>query len=179
MSAPERIETDRLVLRRPRVADATAVFERYAGDEEVSRYLAWQRHPSAEMTRLFLEFSDSEWQRWPAGPYLIERKEDGALVGSTGYAFETPYRASTGYVIARDQWGRGYAPEAVQAIVEMGASLGITRLYALCHVDHTRSQRVLEKTGFAYEGVLRRYLEFPNLAPGAPADVHCYARILR
>ena len=179
MKAPARVETARLVLRRPRLADADAVFARYASDAEVSRYLAWQRHPSPDLTRRFLQFSDAEWERWPAGPYLIERRDTGELIGGTGFAFETPYRASTGYVLAKDSWGQGFAAEAVNAQVELGRGLGIVRLYALCHVDHARSARVLEKTGFTYEGVLQRYLEFPNLSPGAPADVRCYARILR
>jgi ribosomal-protein-alanine N-acetyltransferase len=179
VKAPERVETPRLVLRRPRVADADAVYERYASDEDVSRYLAWHRHTSPDVTRRFLQWSDTEWERWPAGPYLIEKKDSGELIGGTGYAFETRYRASTGYVLAKDAWGQGYAAEAVCAQVVLAESLGIVRLYALCHTEHRRSARVLEKCGFDYEGVLKNYLEFPNLAPGAPADCRCYARILR
>ena len=175
--AAERVETERLILRRPAVHDAAAVFARYASDVEVSRYLAWQLHQSADMTRAFLEFSDTEWNRWPAGPYLIESREDGRLLGGTGLSFETPYRASTGYVLAKDSWGMGYATEAVRAMVEVSQSLGVVRLYAICHVDHGKSARVLEKTGFAREGILKRYLEFPNLAPGWPSDVYCYARL--
>ena len=178
MRAPERFETERLILRRPRVEDAELVYDRYASDRDVSRYLAWQLHQSADTTRLFLEFSDQEWQRWPAGPYLVESKADGSLLGGTGFAFETAYRASTGYVLAKDAWGRGFATEAVRAIVDIGRTIGIVRLYALCHVDHGKSARVLEKSGFAREGVLQRYLEFPNLAPGAPSDVYCYAKLL-
>ena len=175
--AAERLETERLILRKPTVNDAGAVYARYASDAEVSRYLAWQLHQSAEMTRAFLEFSDSEWNRWPAGPYLIESREDGRLLGGTGLSFETSYRASTGYVIAKDSWGHGYATEAVRAMVDLSQSVGVVRLYALCHVDHGKSARVLEKTGFQREGILRRYLEFPNLAPGSPSDVYCYARL--
>ena len=177
-NAPQRVETDRLILRRPTVNDASLVFERYASDVEVSRYLAWRLHDSADTTRQFLEFSDAEWERWSAGPYLIESREDGRLLGGTGLAFETSYRASTGYVLARDSWGRGYATEAVRAMVEVSQAIGLVRLYALCHVDHDKSARVLEKAGFTKEGVLHRYLEFPNLAPGAPSDVFCYARLL-
>ena len=179
MNAPERVETARLILRRPTVHDAPEVFARYAGDVEVSQYMAWQLHRSPEMTRAFLEFSDSEWTRWPAGPYLIESRETGELLGGTGLAFETRYRASTGYVLARDAWGKGYATEAVHAMVEISQDIGVVRLYALCHVDHDTSARVLEKAGFTREGILRKYLEFPNLAPGEPADVYCYARLLK
>ncbi|HEX5071153.1 MAG TPA: GNAT family N-acetyltransferase [Vicinamibacterales bacterium] len=173
-NAPDRIETERLILRRPRLEDAEAVFTRYAGDPDVSRYMAWPLHRTPATTRLFLQFSDGEWAKWPAGPYLVSTR-DGQLIGGTGFAFETPYRASTGYVFARDAWGRGYATETVRALVQLAPSLGIARLYALCHVDHRPSARVLEKTGFQYEGILRRYLAFPNIGDGSPSDVRCYS----
>ena len=177
LKAPERVETERLVLRRPRLEDADAVFARYASDPEVSKYMAWRLHDSPSITRAFLEFSDAEWARWPAGPYLVESREDGRLLGGTGLAFETPHRTATGYVFARDAWGRGFATEAVRAIVNITRDLGVVRLYALCHVDHGQSSRVLEKAGFTREGILQRYLEFPNLPSNGPADVWCYARI--
>ena len=174
---PERIETARLVLRRPGRADAEAIFSRYSSDPEVTRFLGWAMHRSLDQTHAFLRFSDAEWQRWPAGPYLIEEKQAGALLGGTGLAFETSWRAATGYVLARQAWGAGYASEALRAMVALAAELGVRRLYALCHPDHPASQRVLERCAFAREGVLRRYVEFPNLQPGEPLDVVCYARV--
>ena len=177
MRGPERIETGRLILRRPRSADAEAVFERYSADPEVTRFLGWPRHRSLDETRAFLEFSDAEWQRWPMGPYLIESRADGRLLGGTGLAFETPFRAATGYVLAKDAWGAGYATEALGRMVALAGEFGLRRLYALCHPDHRASWRVLEKCGFAREAVLRCHSEFPNLQPGAPADVLCYARV--
>jgi [ribosomal protein S5]-alanine N-acetyltransferase len=178
MRAPERIETTRLLLRKPAVADAEAVFARYASDPEVTRFLGWPRHRSLDATRAFLEFSEAEWRRWPAGPYLVQSLEDGALLGGTGFGFETPYRAATGYVLARDAWGKGYATEALRAVVGAAPPIGLRRLYALCHVDHAASWHVLEKCGFTREGVLRRHSEFPNLSPGEPADVLCYALVI-
>lgn len=177
MGAPERLETERLVLRRPSLADAEGIFSRYASDLEVTRFLSWPRHRTLEDTRVFLEFSESEWTRWPAGPYLIESREDGRLMGSTGLGFETPFRAATGYVLARDAWGRGYATEALGAIVLLAPTVGIRRLYALCHPEHLSSQRVLDKCHFIREGLLRRHSEFPNLQLGEPGDVLCYARV--
>jgi [ribosomal protein S5]-alanine N-acetyltransferase len=177
--APERLETDRLALRRPVEGDAGVIFSRYAADPDVTRYLGWPRHRSIADTRDFLAVSDAEWARWPAGPYLIWSRADGSLLGGTGFAFETPSRAMTGYVLAKDAWGRGYATEALGAMVRVASSLGIRRLYALCHTDHPLSAHVLEKCGFEREGILRCHTEFPNLAPGEPADALCYALILK
>jgi len=175
MKAPQEIVTERLALRRPVAGDAEAIFERYASDEAVCRYLAWPRHRNLGDTRQFLAFSDQEWARAPAGPYLVLAKDSGALIGSTGLAFETPYRASTGYVIVQSEWGRGYATEALFAMRSLAGDLGVQRLYAACHPDHLPSRRVLEKAGFSFEGTLRRFVEFPNLAHGVALDAVCYS----
>src|SRR3974390_1278438 len=63
--APETMETDRLLLRRPRQSDAQAVFHRYASDHEVTRYLSWPTHRNVADTLAFLSWSDAEWERWP------------------------------------------------------------------------------------------------------------------
>ena len=174
--APERVETLRLVIRRPRPDDVNDIFVSYASDPDVAKYLSWPVHVSLDQTRAFLAFSDREWSRWPAGPYLVFLRDDGRLVGGTGLAFKTRNRAETGYVLAKDAWGKGYATEALQAMVDVAREIGLSRVQALCHVDHRPSAHVLEKCGFRRERLLRRFSEFPNLA-GVPADVLCYVRL--
>jgi RimJ/RimL family protein N-acetyltransferase len=174
----ERVETARLILRKPACEDAEAIFARYASDPEVTRLLGWPRHTSVQATRAFIEFSDAEWAKWPAGPYLVEARHDGSLLGSTGLAFDTSDCAATGYVFARDAWGKGYATESLRAIVEIAGNVGVVRLYALCHPENRASSRVLEKCGFLREGVLPRRSQFPNLRGGELCDVFRYALIL-
>jgi ribosomal-protein-alanine N-acetyltransferase len=176
--APERIETARLVLRRPRPDDAAAIFARYASVPEVTHYMSFVRHVSVDQTRAFLDFCDDEWRRWPVGPYLIEHRDDGRLLGGTGLGFESPWCASTGYLLARDAWGQGIATEALAAMVVLARQVGVVRLYAMCHVDNTASRRVLEKGGFAHEGIVPNATTFPNLGAPGPQDAHCYARLL-
>ncbi len=171
----ETIESPRLVFRRPALSDVPAIFTRFASDLAVARYVAWPCHQSEEDSRQFLGFSNSEWEQAGVGPYLMCEKESGTLVGSTGLSMETSYRASTGYVLARDAWGKGYATEAARTMVDLGRKLALSRLHAWCHVDHHASARVLEKAGFLKEGVLRRYLMFPNLGDLEPSDVLLYA----
>ncbi len=171
------LTTKRLRLRRPSAADAAAIFTRFASDAEVTRYVSWPRHRSIDDTQAYLALAEAEWARWPAGALLIESREDGALLGSTGLHFETAERAATGCVLARDAWGRGHATEAVGAIARLAESLGVRRLYALSHVDHRASARMLEKAGFELEGTWRRHAVFPNLAADVPADVLCFVRL--
>ena len=177
MKAPAQIETTRLLLRRPQATDAASIFERYANDPDVTRFLGWPRHQSVADTQAFLRFSAEEWERWPAGPYLIRSRSDDRLLGGTGFAFEEPHEAVTGYVLAKDAWGKGYATEALGAMVEVARRVGVARLHALCHPHHRASWRVLEKCGFVRDSSWTRQAEFPNLAPGVRQDVLCYAAV--
>jgi ribosomal-protein-alanine N-acetyltransferase len=168
------ILTPRLQLRPPETGDAAMIFGRYAADSEVTRLVGWPRHERISDTDAFLKFSAAEWARWPAGPLLIESRADGRLLGSTGLAFETPIQASTGYVLARDAQGFGYASEALRAVVQLAQDLAVTRLYALCHPSNLASIRVLERCDFACEGLLPTRHVFPNLG-AEPQDVASYA----
>lgn len=170
----ERVETTRLVLRKPERGDAAAIFARYASDAKVTRWLAWPRHTTLQTTHAFLDFSDSEWLRWPVGPYLIESRQNRQVLGSTGLAFDTSDCAATGYVIAKDMWGNGYATEALGAIVQIAPNTGVLRLYALCHPENAASERVLRKCGFEYETRLPQHSKFPNLSQDAVCDVLRY-----
>ena len=178
MKAPSQIETERLTLVRPVLKDADAIFKRYAGDPDVTQYLGWPRHASVADTEAFLNFSDSEWDRWPAGPYLIRLRAGGPLVGGTGLDFTSPREATTGYVLAKDAWGRGYATEALAAMVDLARRIGVVGLTALCHPEHRASWRVLEKCGFVRDPQHGEQAEFPNLAPGTLQDVLRYTIVL-
>lgn len=176
MRAPESFSTARLRMRRPTIADAPEIYARYASDPEVTRFMGWPRHLSVADSEGFVRWSDAVWAVAPAGPYLIEEVATGALIGSTGLDLEAPWRAATGYVLARGAWGRGFATESVLAMVALAEALQLPRLYAVCHVEHRASSRVLQKGGFVFEGILKRYIVFPNHGDAGPSDVECWAR---
>src|SRR4030095_6076351 len=104
-------------------------------------------------------------------------RSDGRLLGGTGLVFEPANRAMTGYVLAKDAWGNGYATEALRAMVDLARSLEVSQLFALCHPEHRASWHVLEKCGFERDAAWQRQIEFPNLARGRLQDVLCYARV--
>src|SRR5262245_53236260 len=113
MTAPTRVETERLVMAPPQQSDAVEIFERYSSDPEVTRYLGWPTHQHVTDTEAFIGFSTSQWQREGMGAYLIRSRTDGKLLGSTGLGLagqpSESHRAMTGYVLAKDSWGLGYA----------------------------------------------------------------------
>jgi len=179
MKAPPLLETPRLVLSAPVAGNAELIFQRYASDDDVTRYVGWPKHRTVADTKGFLAFSAAQWEREGAGPYLIWARADGQLLGSTGLGLEPDGQAITGYVLARDAWGKGYATEALTAVVDVATGIGVRRLYALCHPQHRASWRVLEKCGFERDATWNRQIEFPNLAAEITQDVLCYRRGLK
>jgi RimJ/RimL family protein N-acetyltransferase len=92
-----------------------------------------------------------------------------------GGGFGGPARvAELGYALGRAYWGRGYAPEAVRAMLDHARLLGLRRLDAYSFVDNPASARVLEKAGFADLGVITR--SYP--ARGGARDVRHYQKKL-
>lgn len=176
MSAPDTLLTARLCLRRPVPDDAGVIFDRYAHDPEVTRYLGWPRHMSLDDTRGYLAWAAEEWARSGVGPFTIVHRADGRLLGSTGLSLSAPDGAVTGYVLARDAWGAGYATEALRAMIELADTRGVVTLRAFCHPDHVASRHVLEKCGFGVDGGWTEPMVFPNLLPGVAQPVVCYLR---
>ncbi|HEX8180777.1 MAG TPA: GNAT family N-acetyltransferase [Pyrinomonadaceae bacterium] len=176
MQFPELIETPRLLIRPPVVADARTIHETYGTDPEVVRYLTWRPHRSLADAEAFMR---EGLQRRAAGADLfwaLTLKGDDRIIGMIA-VHPGPYRAGLGYVLARPYWGRGLMTQAVRAFVELAlAQPGVFRVWAVCDVDNLASARVLEKAGLTREGVLRRWSLHPNISD-EPRDSLCYSKV--
>jgi len=171
---PDTVETLRLHLRRPVMTDAERIFQTYAQDREVTRYLEWIPHSSVETTKQFIALCQERWTDSVAFPYVITRKEDAELLGMIEVR-PRGHRANFGYVLARSYWGNGLMPEAIAAIVKITLEPPtVYRMEATCDAENKASARVLEKSGFLREGLLRRYIIHPNISP-EPRDSLLYA----
>ncbi|HZG52492.1 MAG TPA: GNAT family N-acetyltransferase [Pyrinomonadaceae bacterium] len=176
MKPPTHIETARLVLRKPVAADTPLIYEAYARDPEVTRYLSWRPHRAVADGE---EHSAQLLAAWESGKYFswaIVVNDGGELAGMIS-ARPEGWRVELGYVIGRRWWGRGLMTEAARAVVDYAlARPEVWRVWGVCDVENLASARVLEKTGMRREGVLRRWAMHPN-AGEEPRDCFCYARV--
>ena len=171
---PPKIETERLILRKPVPSDADTIFRTYAQDAEVTRYLLWKPHESVEVTRRFVGDCIDRWGATGSFVYVIERNEGAELIGGIDLRV-ADHRGSFGYVLARPYWGRGFMTEALRAVVAlMLAQPTLYRIDATCDVENKASARVLEKAGLTREGRLGRYMVHPNVS-AEPRDSFLYA----
>jgi RimJ/RimL family protein N-acetyltransferase len=87
------------------------------------------------------------------GPFFLHRSEDDVVVGEIGGGFVAPGVVEIGYAVVASAWGRGYATEAVRALVERARAVpDVERIIGHTPLDRPASGRVLEKAGFARVG---------------------------
>jgi 8-oxo-dGTP diphosphatase len=149
--AAPRIETPRLILRAVTLADAPWI-ERYVSEWDVARHTARIPHPYPAGGAVdFIRSLDPK-----EGPtFAIERREDHEPVGLIGLEFAADGEAETGFWIGKPFWGRGYASEALQAVVRYGfLNIGLSRLVATAVPDNRASVRVQEKAGLVFTGMI-------------------------
>ena len=75
------LTTQRLLLRAVTREDTQAVFDNWASDDEVSRYLTWLPHKSTADTEAVMDFWIAEYEKDTCRRYVIQRREDGVLMG--------------------------------------------------------------------------------------------------
>ena len=152
------IETHRLILRRFTIEDAEDMYNNWASDPEVTKFLTWPTHTSVEISRMVL----SDWiPRYVDGGYFnwaMEWKENGRVIGNISVVKlnEAAESADIGYCMSRAYWGRGIMPEALRAVMAfLFETVGVNRV-AACHApENPKSGRVMAKAGMIEEGILR------------------------
>jgi RimJ/RimL family protein N-acetyltransferase len=172
------LNTDRLRLRPIREDDAAIIFEKWAQDAVITKYLTWKPHTTIETTMAFI---DSCLAGWKSGHYtwLIEEITTRDVVGCFDATCEAneSHKLTIGYLVAKSHWGNGYMSEIVQSfITEAFRNDEILRVSAVCDIDNVASKRVMEKSGMHYEGVLQSWMMHPNIST-EPRDCHSFYAI--
>ena len=151
------LETEDLVLRKPRMKDAGDIF-RYASDEEVARYVLWDPHRSVGETRSFIHDLRSRIRAGFPSSWAVELRGSGKVIGTIGFVWYSPENRSAelGYSFSREYWNHGYATQALSAVIDcLFRSVPVNRLEAQHDVRNPASGRVMQKCGLVQEGVLR------------------------
>lgn len=145
--------TQRLILRPFTPDDLEDVFE-MASDEEVTRYLTWEKHTRREQSMASIQ----NYYITRPGIYAIELKESGKCIGCIDLRPEPAHeKASFGYMLNRRHWNRGYMTEALDAVLALAfGPLGMRRVEGSHYAGNEGSGRVMSKCGMLYEGMGRQ-----------------------
>ena len=148
------LETDRLVIRLPVLDDIASLHAR-RNHPEVAELQDWEYPYPLEEAKSLVESvievgapTNEEWFM------AIVSDRDGRTVGDLVLHLTSEGRtAEVGYSLDREYWGNGYAVEAVGSLVDyLFDDLGVTRVFGMLDPENLASARVLERTGFLFEG---------------------------
>lgn len=145
------LETERLILRPLLITDAQEIFDNWASDPDVTKFMTYNTHKNIEITQAWLQeleqSIDSEDYDWG-----FVRKEDGKLIGSGGiYYKEADASYAMGYNIMKKCWHQGYTTEAAKAMIAFGMEVLKASKFTANHAkDNPNSGKVMEKVGFHY-----------------------------
>lgn len=153
------LKTDRLLLRPFRTEDAQAMFDNWAKDPEVTRFLSWPAYESVDTAHTILadwtqQYNNPEFYQW-----AIVLKDLGQPIGSISVVNSDNRvdMAEIGYCIGKNWWGRGIMPEAMKAVMKyLFEEVGMQRIEAGHDPNNPASGAVIRKCGLKYEGTLRR-----------------------
>ena len=154
----KRIETERLTLRRAVVEDAQPMFDNWASDDEVTKFLTWPTHSSVEVTKMVVDSWIKGYEQDNFYQWIIELKETGQPIGSISAVRqdEKLALAEIGYCMGRKWWHRGIMSEALQAVIDyLFDQVGMNRVESRHDPNNPHSGGVMRKCGMKYEGTMR------------------------
>ncbi len=155
----QKLETERLILRRYISEDAISMYKNWASDEDVTKYLMWQPHLSPEVSRSVTD----EWVRQYANEnfyhWAIVLKDNGnepigdiAVVNMN----EKVSMAHIGYCLGKKWWHQGIMSEALKAVTDFLFDVAdFNRIESRHDPNNPNSGKVMQKCGMKYEGTLR------------------------
>ncbi|MDD3392579.1 MAG: GNAT family N-acetyltransferase [Bacilli bacterium] len=154
------LETDRLILRRFKVSDYHDMYENWAKDEDVARYVTWYKHQNEEETKELLKLWVKEYEGPCKYDWLVEIKTNHEPIGSIGVVnlSKSSLRAEIGYVYGKKYWHQGYATEALKKVISfLIEEVGLELIVAEYLLSNPNSGKVMAKAGMRKGGILPKW----------------------
>lgn len=167
------IHTARLLLRPFEPTDGISMLENWIADPAIQHEYGEPVYQTIGEVDALLEqwisrYSQPDFYRW-----AIIEKETGACMGQIAFCrvYTDVKTAEIEYCIGQSRWGRGYANEALSAVIGYAfEQTGFTKVEAYHRAENRKSGRVLEKSSMRRTDTVRRVV----LAGEAPAGEVCY-----
>ena len=154
------LETEQLVLRPYRLADAPSV-QRMCGDPAIAATTLAIPHPYPDgAAEQWISTHAESFRQGTQVTLAITLKPDLPVIGTVGLSVNKNHqRGELGYMVAREHWNQGYCTEAARALMDYGFStLNLNRIQAMHFPHNPASGRVMEKLGMTKEGLLHQYV---------------------
>lgn len=148
------LKTDRLLLRRYRPEDASILHRKFGLQEKMFEYSGWNPYATEEMAAETVQDFCKRYEEPSFYGWAIEHR--GELIGTVGAYDYSPENQSIeiGLSIARENWGKGYATEALASVLSfLREEDGIAAVRAWCAEENIGSKTAMLRAGMAQTGV--------------------------
>ncbi len=156
----KELETSRLKLRKFELSDANAVFENWASDPEVTRYLMWPPHKDVSVTESVLKDWVSQYDNDKFYQWAIVLKSNGNVpIGSISIVKmdESIKMVHVGYCIGKKWWHQGITSEALSELIRFFfEGVKINRIESRHDPRNPNSGKVMRNCGLIYEGTIKQ-----------------------
>lgn len=153
------LETERLILRRFELSDADAMFNNWASDGEVTKFLTWPTHSDVSVSKAVIDSWLPLYENLNHYSWAIVLKETGEPIGSTGVVKQQDdiRMVHIGYCLGQKWWKQGYTSEALAVLIRFFFEVvGVNRIESRHDPRNPNSGKVMLKCGLKYEGTLRQ-----------------------
>ena len=150
-----QLESNRIILRRLTLKDATSMYNNWASDEEVTKYLTWPAHSNIGVTKMVLnswieQYDNNEFYQWG-----IVFKDENELIGTIGVVNKNDDIKSfeLGVCLGKKYWGKAIGPEAVNIVIKYLKQIGYTQMTSTTKVGNKKSFKAIINDGSEYIGI--------------------------
>ncbi len=160
-----QIETDRLYLRVLREEDLAVFHKTIYADAEVTQYLPGGVPRPIARTEATIAHAIKHQAQHGFSTWAAVDKRSGDFLGQAGI-FYPPERGDVeiAYAFGRAYWGKGYATEVARASIRFGFEYAhLTVLHAITNRENVTSQKVMQKLGMTYQGLITFQEDGPSL----------------
>ena len=146
----DELITGSLVLRKLKKEDAESIFNNWASDPEVTKYVTWNTHSSIEQTKQILNIWLKEYENPKTVRFGITLKDSCELIGAIDVVDYVDGNPEIGYCLSRKYWNKGYMTEACNTLVNYLFDIGYKTVVIEADENNIGSNRVIEKCGFEF-----------------------------
>ena len=170
-----KLETDRLILRKVTISDAQDMFDNWASNPNVTKFMTWPTHSNIEITKMVLSNWVNSYENFTYYQWGIVIKKTNQLIGTISVVRfkEEINEVEIGYCIGEKWWNQGITSEALKEVIKFFfEEVKVNRVCASHAKENPSSGKVMKKCNMTYEGTLRQAVK---ASCGKICDLVCYS----
>lgn len=154
------IATKNLLLRQITIDDAPAMYNNWASDQEVTKYLSWSTHQNIEETKQVISTWINQYNNDFFFQWVIELKKDQEIIGTISLFNYINNSLEVGFCLSKQYWNQGLTTEVCRAIIDFAfTQVGVNSVKSRHMLKNIASGRVMQKNNMTHIKTTKEYIK--------------------